>query len=130
MRRNQSISILYISMFQYYPTPECKQKCSNKGYPVSLTKDRHTAANAYQFNSVEAIMHDLVQHGSVTAAFVLYSDFPTYKSGVYQHTAGKELGGHAVKIVGYGVEDGVDYWLAINSWNDSWGMFILHLEDD
>ena len=45
----------------------------------------------------------------------------TYKSGVYQHQTGGMLGGHAVKIIGYGVEDGVKYWLLANSWNESWG---------
>lgn len=31
------------------------------------------------------------------------------------------LGGHAVKIVGWGVENGVNYWLVNNSWNNTWG---------
>ena len=31
------------------------------------------------------------------------------------------LGGHAIKILGWGVEGGVDYWLVANSWNSDWG---------
>ncbi|XP_039276821.1 cathepsin B-like cysteine proteinase 3 [Nilaparvata lugens] len=30
-------------------------------------------------------------------------------------------GGHAVKIIGWGSENGVPYWLIANSWNDDWG---------
>ena len=45
----------------------------------------------------------------------------TYKSGIYQHVEGKALGGHAVKLVGWGVEDGVEYWKIANSWNETWG---------
>jgi len=31
------------------------------------------------------------------------------------------LGGHAIKIMGYGTENGEDYWLVANSWNELWG---------
>lgn len=28
---------------------------------------------------------------------------------------------HAVKIIGWGVENGVPYWLATNMWSQDWG---------
>lgn len=28
---------------------------------------------------------------------------------------------HVVKILGWGIENGVPYWLAANSWNTDWG---------
>merc|ERR1711979_22838 len=31
------------------------------------------------------------------------------------------LGGHAIKIMGWGTENGADYWLVANSWNEDWG---------
>jgi len=31
------------------------------------------------------------------------------------------LGGHAVKLIGWGEENGVPYWLMVNSWNEDWG---------
>lgn len=60
-------------------------------------------------------------NGPVEAAFTVYSDFLSYKSGVYKHTSGDEEGGHAIKILGWGTENGVDYWLVANSWNTDWG---------
>lgn len=42
-------------------------------------------------------------------------------SGVYQHVTGSELGGHAVKVLGWGEENGTPYWLVANSWNSDWG---------
>jgi len=53
--------------------------------------------------------------------FTVYSDFLTYKTGVYHHTTGSALGGHAIKILGWGTENGTDYWLVANSWNEDWG---------
>lgn len=42
-------------------------------------------------------------------------------TGVYQHLTGDILGGHAIKILGWGEENGTPYWLAANSWNSDWG---------
>jgi len=44
-----------------------------------------------------------------------------YQSGIYHHVTGRQLGGHAVKIIGWGVESGTKYWICANSWNTSWG---------
>jgi len=62
-------------------------------------------------------------NGPVEAAFTVYSDFESYKGGVYQYTSGDELGGHAVKILGWGVDaaSNLPYWLVANSWNNDWG---------
>merc|ERR1711879_578726 len=44
-----------------------------------------------------------------------------YASGIYHHMGGMPVGGHAVKVVGWGVENGVSYWKIANSWNPYWG---------
>jgi len=44
-----------------------------------------------------------------------------YKSGIYEHVRGPQEGGHAVKIVGWGVEGDKKYWICANSWNETWG---------
>jgi cathepsin B len=104
-----------------YHTPKCVSSCTNTGYSKSWSGDKHYAAKAYSLRTVNSMMQDLVEYGSLTAAFTVYQDFLTYKSGVYVHTSGSALGGHAIKIIGYGVENGVEYWLCSNSWNNSWG---------
>ena len=51
----------------------------------------------------------------------VYQDFFNYQSGVYSHASGSVAGGHAIKIIGWGVENGVAYWICANTWNTSWG---------
>lgn len=40
---------------------------------------------------------------------------------MYHHVSGSSLGGHAIKIIGWGVENDLPYWLVVNSWNENWG---------
>lgn len=104
-----------------YSTPPGFSLCSEVGYGQGYAADKKKASACYSLSGVANIQKDIMQYGSVTGAFTVYSDFPTYKSGVYKHTSGSELGGHAIRIFGWGTENGTDYWLVANSWNDQWG---------
>ena len=42
-------------------------------------------------------------------------------STVYQHVKDSELGGHAIRVLGWGVENSTPYWLIANSWNPRGG---------
>ncbi|XP_054155215.1 cathepsin B-like [Oppia nitens] len=102
-------------------TPECHEECRT-GYNVSYTHDKHYGSKAYAVSrTAKAIQTEIMTNGPVSAGFTVYEDFLTYKSGVYHHVTGDAAGGHAVKIVGWGVDNGEDYWLVANSWNEDWG---------
>jgi cathepsin B len=105
------------------PSPSVSKACSESGYSSKYNSDKAKASSAYSVKRDEnQIKQDLVTHGPMYVAFTVYSDFPTYKSGVYVHTPGSStLGGHAVTLVGYGELDGTPYWKIKNSWNEEWG---------
>jgi len=69
----------------------------------------------------EGIQQAIMAGGPMEVAFTVYSDFENYAGGIYHHVTGEMAGGHAVKVVGWGVDGGVKYWKIANSWNPHWG---------
>ncbi|CAI7824699.1 unnamed protein product [Closterium sp. NIES-53] len=92
------------------PTPVCKLTCEDG---ENWRNSKHYASEAYLVGrSVEAMMTELLLHGPFEVDFDVYEDFTYYKGGVYSHLVGDMVGGHAVKLVGWGTtDDGVDYWV-------------------
>jgi len=105
---------------KFVPTPACKKTCNDGS---SWEQSKHFAASAYSVSAkVTDIQTEIQTHGPVEAAFDVYEDFVSYKSGVYQHITGKYLGGHAIKIIGWGVDNSsTPYWTVQNSWTTTWG---------
>jgi len=100
-------------------TPSCSQTCQNG---ATWATDKHFGATSYSVPSdVTSIQQEIMTNGPVEAAFTVYEDFVSYKSGVYQHVTGSELGGHAISIIGWGTDSGTPYWIVKNSWNTGWG---------
>lgn len=100
---------------------QCKKQCSNGEYNASYTADKTKGVKASTLHSVESMQTALMKNGPLAVSFTVYADFPAYKSGVYTHKSGQELGGHAVTMIGWGTEVGQDYWIIKNSWNEQWG---------
>jgi len=103
---------------------KCPTTCGSQAKaPHNVFKsDKYTFEGSVANYATETdIMTAIMTDGPVEAAFTVYSDFENYVSGVYQHTSGSVLGGHAIKIVGWGVDNGVKYWKVANSWNPYWG---------
>ena len=71
---------------------------------------------------------ELVKNGPVAIGFEVYNDFFSYTGGIYHHTGLEdkfnpwEVTNHAVLVVGYGEEKGVQYWIVKNSWGSDWGL--------
>lgn len=96
-------------------TPACKKQC-NSNYGKSFESDKYYGEKAYYIErDVKKIQKEIMTNGPVEAVFIVYTDFLNYKSGVYQRTSGQMVSGHAVKMIGWGVENGTPYWLIVNS---------------
>ena len=105
-------------------SPTCPTACdaSAAAPHTTFAADKYTfVGTVYMYREEAKIQQAIMEQGPVEAAFSVYADFENYVSGIYHHVSGSTLGGHAIRIVGWGVEGGVKYWKVANSWNPNWG---------
>jgi len=105
-------------------SPQCPTKCDKgaKAQYANFETDRYGFKGEIDLLSNEdMIQKSMLLGGPVETAFTVYGDFPNYDSGVYHQTNSTVLGGHAVKIVGWGELEGTKYWRIANSWTSNWG---------
>ncbi|KAM3391132.1 hypothetical protein ACQJBY_012660 [Aegilops geniculata] len=69
----------------------------------------------------EKSLQKAVAHQPVSVAIEAGGrEFQLYHSGVFSGRCGTQLD-HGVVAVGYGTENGKDYWIVRNSWGPNWG---------
>ena len=105
-----------------YKTPTYPTTCTVTGQTWTINKGSNSYEVANVKNNYEAMATEIYTNGPCETAFTVYEDFEVYTGGIYVHTKPSlPLGGHAVKIVGWGEESGTKYWKVANSWNTNWG---------
>lgn len=95
--------------------------CNNTCVPACSPSETYKCpVDPQRQDTDEDIQKAIMTTGAVEVAFSVMEDFMNYKSGVYQYKSGIDVGGHAVKVIGWGQEEGF-YWLVQNSWGANWG---------
>jgi len=96
------------------------------GYCNPNINARRYKVTGYQnvnYGDEERIKEAVAKYGPVTVAIDASEwGFAYYSSGIYiSKTCNPNNNNHAVLVVGYGTEGGIDYWIIKNSWGPSWG---------
>lgn len=103
-----------------YPYEGVDEKCKYKASARGATDSGHVDIPQGDESKLQEAVATV---GPVSVAIdASHTSFQLYKSGVYDEPdcSSSQLD-HGVLVVGYGTEDGQDYWLVKNSWGTSWG---------
>lgn len=94
---------------------------------ISIAAKYYRASTVYKLSEDEMkIKEEIYKFGPVVSGFIVYDNFMNGYDGLSIYMGptknSKPTGGHAIKIVGWGVSDtGVKYWIIANSWGKDWG---------
>ena len=110
--------------------------------PKCSMSAHYNVASVASFTDIEpsnpsALLAGVVQQPVSIGIEADAQSFQFYSSGVIKKGSCGTYVDHAVLLVGYGTENGTDYWLVKNSWSDSWGDEVrihtdehVHFDDD
>ncbi len=93
----------------------------------TMYRARHIHAIDFSQGMEKVILQakiELFKFGSLASGFMVFPSFQQGYDGmsVYKPKAGEQsIGGHAIRVIGWGNQDGEDYWLCANSWGENWG---------
>lgn len=95
-------------------------KCTN-GEPMKLYKAVYGSTTHY--TGIEAIKKAIYLYGPVSASIFTDTNFTMYRGGIYEssHKGYIEAGNHALEMIGWGKENGVEYWILLNQYGYRWG---------
>jgi len=103
-----------------YPTDGVPSPCRFKTNGIGAKCSGYTDVPSKDELALKAAVANV---GPVATAVDASSmSFQMYQSGIYDDpTCSSDMLDHEMVIVGYGSEDGKDYWIVKNSWDADWG---------
>ena len=83
----------------------------------TIAGDKKDGGNEYN------IRDNIYKWGPIATGIKVYPDFYSFDpKNIYEWDGkGPQVGGHAVVIVGWGIEKGKKFWIIRNSWGKDWG---------
>ncbi|XP_046356487.1 procathepsin L-like [Haliotis rufescens] len=105
--------------------------CSANDYPLYTGQCRNNTCQAVGMiqggkavpaGQVDQMVDALLERPLAVLIDSSAASFERYQNGIYNDTdCSRTEVGHAMQVVGYGEEDGQEFWICKNTWGNTWG---------
>jgi len=100
--------------------------CEPSGECAPVPADEYKRLIVSEYGNIRgraAMKAEIYARGPITCGIYATDALDAYKGGVYaeQHRNAPAKINHVVSVVGWGQEDGVEFWVVRNSWGEPWG---------
>lgn len=100
----------------------CTDHFSIQNAAYGTPQKRFFALLSYGVYGESDIQMEIWKRGPVTTVFDVFPDFYQFHHGIYSPRPFQTIiGGHAVQIVGWGIEHNIPFWWIRNSWGTEYG---------
>lgn len=100
---------------------QCFTCWPNDGCSVVKDYGRLVAVEHGRVEGRAAMKAEIFARGPISCEIDATEGLDKYNGGVYAEYNEAPATNHLVSVVGWGIEEGVEYWIVRNSWGEPWG---------
>ncbi len=88
----------------------CTYRCNDPAIPIERY---YCEIGSFKVMTTHReIINDLIKNGPMMMGLMIFEDFMSYSEGIYVQTTGQMIGGHAMKLIGFGEDPELGlYWI-------------------